>query len=292
MRKNRFLVVTVLSVAIVCTTTFVSCKKDKSEEPNITYTLTVLSNDNKMGTVTGSGSYTEGTEATLTATPASEACVFVKWSDGNTENPRTLTVTGNLELTATFGYAFVDLGLPSGVKWATCNVGASSPFDTGDYFAWGEVTPKHTYSWITYKWYKGADGVFSKYCTDDNYGVIDNKTTLDLTDDAAHVNMGGAWRIPTNEEVDELRNYCNWVWMKNIGGYMVTGVNGNAMFLPAAGYCENSNVSDIGVYGNYWSNSLNEENPTIAYYLGFRSTYTFKNSYNRCYGRSVRGVFK
>ena len=96
------------------------------------------------------------------------------------------------------GHAYVDLGLPSGLKWATCNVGATVSTDFGDYFAWGEVESKKNYSWDTYKYGNGRGGKFTKY-----NGIID-KTTLYLEDDAAHVNWGGAWRMPTEEDVKEL----------------------------------------------------------------------------------------
>ena len=161
MKKIKFLAAVCCMVAM----TFVSCKKDKTDEPKdptteqnggnqnedetpdpITYTLTVLSSDEAMGTVTDGGTYEEGTEVTITATPTSDGYAFVKWSDENTDNPRTLTVTGNLELTAIFDYAYVDLGLPSGLKWATCNVGADKPEGYGDYFAWGEVESKSPFA--------------------------------------------------------------------------------------------------------------------------------------------------
>ena len=295
MRKNRFLVVTVLSVAIVCTTTFVSCKKDKSEEPNITYTLTVLSNDNKMGTITGSGSYTEGTEATLTATPASEACVFVKWSDGNTENPRTLTVTENMELTATFGYAFVDLGLPSGVKWAACNVGATTPEGYGGYFAWGETETKDICNWSTYFDTTDGGSTFTEY-------TAGGKTMLDKKDDAAAVNMGGAWRMPTREEINELIANCTWTYTttyngKSVKGYVVTSqTNGNSIFLPAAGYQDQSAVGFVGSIGQYWTSNLYTASESKAWELWFNQSQTSKpikeEIGGRYVGRHVRAVMK
>ena len=97
----------------------------------------------------------------------------------------------------------VDLDLPSGIKWATCNVGAEKPEDYGNYYAWGEVLPKEDYSWATYKYTNGASAIFTKYCNNasqgDN-GFTDNKTTLEPEDDAAHVNWGGSWRMPTDAE--------------------------------------------------------------------------------------------
>ena len=131
------------------------------------------------------------------------------------------------------GYEYVDLGLPSGLKWATCNVGAEKPEDFGDYFAWGETTPKKQYDWRTYKYCKGTDRTLTKY-SDCNNGFID-KTVLDSESDAATVNWGGLWRMPTDVELTELREQCTWTWtiQNGVNGYNVTGPNGNSIFLPA-----------------------------------------------------------
>ncbi|MBR5532185.1 MAG: T9SS C-terminal target domain-containing protein, partial [Bacteroidales bacterium] len=128
---------------------------------------------------------------------------------------------------------YVDLGLPSGIKWATCNVGANSPEDYGDYFAWGETEPKDYYDWSTYKYCNGSYDIMTKYFTDSDYGTVDNKTTLELTDDAAHVNWGGNWRMPTKAEQDELRNTdnCTWEWttLNGVEGYkVISKKNGNS----------------------------------------------------------------
>ena len=109
------------------------------------------------------------------------------------------------------GHDWVDLGLPSGLKWAVCNVGADSPEGYGFYFAWGETETKSRYSWNTYKWCNGSYYTQTKYCTNSSYGTVDNKTTLDLSDDAARANWGGSWRMPTKAEQDELRNNCTWI---------------------------------------------------------------------------------
>ena len=102
------------------------------------------------------------------------------------------------------GHEYVDLGLPSGIKWATCNVGATTPEEYGDYFAWGETQPKDYYDWSTYKYCNGDEYSITKYCTRSTYGTVDIKTTLELSDDAARVNWGGKWRMPTIEEQKEL----------------------------------------------------------------------------------------
>ena len=200
--------------------------------------------------------------------------------------------TGNGTLN---GYEWVDLGLPSGLKWATCNVGASQPEEYGDYFAWGEVEPKDYYAWSTYKWCNGTSGTLTKYCNDSYYGYngfTDYKTTLDLSDDAANYNWGGGWRMPTYEEQDELYNNCSWEWITQNGVYgrKVTGPNGNSIFLPAAGYRNDSSLYNAGSSGIDWSSALNTYYPGSAYNLGFHSNYVGWGSSGRCFGFSVRPV--
>ncbi len=191
-------------------------------------------------------------------------------------------------------YKAVDLGLS--VKWATCNVGANSPEEYGDYFAWGEVKPKEQYGWSTYKYCKGTSGTMTKYCSNivlGYKGFTDKKTVLDPEDDAATVNWGGAWRMPTHEEQEELRNNCRWKWTKQNGvkGYKVIGPNGNSIFLPAAGYMEEGTLNDARSCGNYWSSSLYTFHPILASDEEFDSDYVgwgLGNSRN--YGQSVRPV--
>ena len=186
----------------------------------------------------------------------------------------------------------VDLGLPSGTLWADRNVGADSPEAYGDYFAWGETEPKSTYNWSTYKWCQGSNNTMTKYCTDSFYGTVDNKTVLDLEDDAAYVNMGADWRMPTYDELNELRNNCTWTWTSKKGtkGYKVTGPNGKSIFLPAAGYRNDSSLYDAGSYGDYWSASLNESYPYYAWYLYFYSSNYRVSNGDRCCGHIVRAV--
>ncbi len=193
------------------------------------------------------------------------------------------------------GYEWVDLGLPSGIKWASCNVGAEKPEDYGNYYAWGEVLPKEDYSWITYKYANGDYNKLTKYCNDaskgDN-GFTDNKTTLEPEDDAAHVNWGSNWRMPTDAEWQELQDNCTWTWttQNGINGYQVTSQkNSNSIFLPAAGYRNDASLYDVG-YGVYWSSSLDEGYPFVAWYLYFFSDYVDMNSRDRHYGLSVRPV--
>lgn len=189
------------------------------------------------------------------------------------------------------GHEYIDLGLS--VKWATMNVGASKAEEYGDYFAWGEIEPKDYYDWGTYKWCNGSASTLTKYNTSSSYGTVDNKTQLDLSDDAARVNWGGAWRMPTDAEWTELREQCTWTWITQNGVYgrkVTSKANGNSIFLPAAGYHCNSSLNNVDRYGYYWSSSLSEGNQRNACDANFDSSSVGRNGGNRCYGRSVRPV--
>ena len=183
----------------------------------------------------------------------------------------------------------VDLGLPSGLKWATCNVGASSPEQSGLYFAWGETTG-YTAEQVT-----SGVRVFNK----DVYNAgpaASISADLTLEQDAAHVNLGGNWRMPTKAEYQELLDNCNVVWTDDYNGTGVAGmvftskVNGKSVFFPAAGVCINSSVDIVGSYGDYWAASWDLS--SRAWRLRFDSESQNLNSYYRYYGHSVRGVFK
>ena len=170
-------------------------------------------------------------------------------------------------------HEYVDLGLPSGTLWATCNVGADSPEEYGDYFAWGETEPKDIYDWPYYKWahwvidtisdhyIKIVEETWFKYYfrnwTGNGHVEGDGKTVLDPEDDAAYVNWGSKWRMPTLEQFQELLDKCDWQWTKRNGvnGQLVTGPNGKSIFLPAAGGRTNRLYND-GICGYYWSRTL------------------------------------
>lgn len=192
------------------------------------------------------------------------------------------------------GYGYEDLGLS--VKWATCNVGANNPEDYGDYFEWGETTTKDTYNWITYKYCNGSSSTLTKYCNNSSYGsngFTDNKTQLELSDDAARANWGGAWRMPTDAEWTELREQCTWTWTTQNGVYgrkVTSKTNGNSIFLPAAGYRDYSSLIYAGSGGRYWSSSLGTDYPYYAWGVYFDSGDVDRSSGNRYYGRSVRPV--
>ena len=187
---------------------------------------------------------------------------------------------------------YVDLGLPSGTLWATMNVGASRPEDYGDYFAWGETEPKDYYDWSTYKWCNGSEYTLTKYCTDSRYGTVDGKTELDPEDDAAYLNWGDNWRIPTHDQVSELYMKCTWTWTtrNGVNGYSVTGPNGASLFLPAAGYCWLSRLESIGFESGYWSRTLDFRNPDEAYNMFFDLEYQYWGGNYRYKGFPVRAV--
>ena len=185
------------------------------------------------------------------------------------------------------GHEYVDLGLPSGLKWATCNVGAESLEGYGDYFAWGEVKPKEDYSWETYK-YEIEDNLIK-------YNGSDGKIVLDVEDDAATVNWGGNWRMPTTEEQQELFNNCTWTWttQNGVNGYNVTGPNGNSIFLPAAGCMDEGTLNFAGLGGAYWSSSLDIDDLGNAYYVYFFGLDDLDWEIDlRYYGLTVRPVCK
>lgn len=204
-------------------------------------------------------------------------------------------VSFNTLVGGTDGHAYVDLGLPSGLLWATCNVGAEAPEDYGDYFAWGETTPKDYYDWSTYQYCNGSYNTLTKYCNQSNYGYngfTDNLTALEPTDDAATANWGNGWRMPTVEEWQELldNTSCTWTTLGGVNGQLFTAANGNSLFLPAAGYRNDGSLYYVGGIGDYWSSSLYTSYPYRAWNLYFDSgNYSMSNN-SRCYGRSVRAV--
>ena len=190
------------------------------------------------------------------------------------------------------GHDYVDLGLPSGTKWATCNVGASKPWEYGGYYAWGETEPKENYDSSAYK------------CSSE--------------DDAAHANWGGKWRMPTRAQQEELLKECYWVWTKsynnsNVKGYIVykaknsddkgkkkSKKNGTPsssyslsdahIFLPAADFRIFDDLSYDGSYGYYWSSSLFSDCPDLAWCVKFNSDYVYGHNDYRYFGQSVRAV--
>lgn len=222
-------------------------------------------------------------------------------------NAKTITINkGSTTPSDSFnGHAYVDLGLTTDegktLYWATCNVGADKPEDYGLYFAWGETegytkdtSDGHLFKWVNYKYCDGTQNTMTKYCTNARYGQVDNKTVLELLDDAAHVNWGGQWRMPTNEEMGKLCKNCTWTWNDEKKGFKIVGTNGNSIFIPAAGYRGGTNkIGDEGEFGYYWTSSLSSgESNEMAFELYcFRPCGYQNSSISRRYtGEPVRAV--
>jgi hypothetical protein len=196
-------------------------------------------------------------------------------------------------------HEYVDLGLPSGTLWATCNVGAESPEDYGDYFAWGETKPKEDYDWFTYEYCEGFFNTLTKYCLQSDYGYRgfrDGKPELFPEDDAATENWGSEWQMPYQEQFEELINnsYTTTEWTKQNGIYgckITSKTNGKTIFLPAAGYWEGTSLGYVGSGGYYWSRTLDSYSYG-ALRLYFDSSDIETNGRLRCVGQSVRPVRK
>ena len=191
----------------------------------------------------------------------------------------------------------VDLGLS--VKWASWNLGASSPEEYGDYFAWGETEGKVVFDWTNYSLCNGSATSLTKYNTKSTYGTVDNKTTLESEDDAAHVKWGGSWRMPTDEEWKELRENCTWTWTSDyngtgVAGRIVTskkvGYTDKSIFLPATGYKYGTSHDHLGTGGEYWSATISKGSPHNAYCSDFSSSGVGYDLDKRCNGRTVRPV--
>ena len=198
----------------------------------------------------------------------------------------------------------IDLGIPSGLKWASFNLGATKPEEYGDYYAWGEKEPyyysydpllwkdgkENGYDFSSYKWCMGSFNTQTKYCSDPSYGYngfTDDKSVLEPEDDAAYMALGSRWRIPTDAEWTELRENCTWTWatQNNVNGFTVAGPNGNSIFLPAAGNLYYCDFYSAGFDGDYWSSSINTDKPYYAWGVNFYST-----NVNRYYNYRYRGL--
>lgn len=182
---------------------------------------------------------------------------------------------------------YVDLGLPSGLKWATCNLGASRPDEYGNYYSWGETETKDTCSWDNYV-FGGNEMDYSS-----KYNPTDHLNELLPSDDAATIALGSPWRMPTYEDIVELVNECSWRWttVNGVHGYTVTGPNGNSIFLPAAGRNDEGRLMYQGEVGNYWTSTLD----TSRYYSGRHlyfdnDEHSYIYPYRRYFGLTIRPV--
>lgn len=253
----------------------------------------------------------EGASLTATVTPLNATWREIIWSSSNTDiatvdhtgvvaavNTGTATITATTydggkiatcSVTVVAGEFIpqaVDLGLASGIKWANSNLCETgllgSPWEFGDYYAWGETEPYYSsrvpliwkdgktdgYTWTSYKWCSGSSDSLIKYNTSSSSGIVDNKTVLELDDDVANIKLGGSWRVPTDEEWNELCENCTWTWISRngVGGYIIIGPNEKSIFLPAAGRFINAGFWNNDA-GFYWSSSLLSANiplPDVA----------------------------
>ena len=269
---------------ITLNTTSLSLVED--ETADLVATISPKDADNRTVIWSSSnGSVAGVNNGKVTALKAGSTTITAKSDDGG------FTASCSVTVSQSDGHEAVDLGLS--VKWATCNVGASTPEGYGDHFAWGETSPKSEYTWSTYIWCDGSSSVMTKYNTSSYYGTIDHKTQLDLSDDAARANWGGKWRMPTKAEQDELQTDCTWTWttQNGINGHRVTSKkNGSSIFLPAAGICFGTAFTKTDSLGHYWSSTLEPGYSESAYFVCFGSDYLARHIGSRSLGLSVRPV--
>lgn len=270
--------------------------------PEMSVSIVLNCNPEEGGIVNGAGSYTIGSQCTVTAT-ANPTYTFVNWTENGTQVSSnatyTFTVSAERNLVANFTFSsigshnYVDLGLPSGLLWATCNVGATLPEEYGDRYAWGEIQPKDIYSGYNYKYSDGTNygynAQLTKYCTNSEYGYqgfVDGLTVLLPEDDAATVNWGVDWRTPTNEEWQELYQNTSYIWttQSDVYGMLFTSSNGNSLFLPAS--------PTANFRGIYWSSSLHTEYPHNAwdFRIYSNSSSCGMEKYYRYAGNPIRAV--
>lgn len=194
------------------------------------------------------------------------------------------------------GHEYVDLGLPSGTLWATCNIGADTAVEFGDYYAWGETEPKELYDWKSYEYGRFIHERYelNKYCTDSAYGLngfVDHLTVMEADDDVVRACWGEGWRMPTIKEWGELSQYTTgeWTSQNGVDGWLFTASNGNRLFLPAAGYWwDDAFNANLGLY---WSRTINKEFPYRAWGFHFNTdSGHLCGSSDRNRGQTVRAV--
>lgn len=245
---------------------------------------------------------------------------FLSLSDGISEiSSNIVRMKKGSYLPYVAGHSFVDLALPSKTLWATMNVGAITPEDFGDYYAWGEINQKDTFYWKNYKHciinnslpsnefnYNLGD-IITKYNNSGSYGNVDNKTALEPSDDAAYSSWGGIWKMPTADDWQELYNNCykDFTTQNGVNGCIFKSkINGNSLFIPAGGRYDVLKIVEDNAHSWYWSSSLLSQYPTSAYSFGFYNFYNeeyerietgFHNTYGnadqpRFFGLSIRPV--
>lgn len=238
----------------------------------------------------------------VTAIAAGTSVIAATATDGSGVKAECLVTVSSGSVPDPGEHAWVDLGLPSGTLWATCNIGANSPEECGDYFAWGETegynSGKMTFDSSTYKWCQGSYTTMTKYCTMSSYGCdgfTDGLRELLPEDDAATANWGSGWQMPNTSQLRELCNSSytttEWTTQNGVNGYKISSMsNGNSIFLPAAGDRESASLINAGNYGRYWSRSLSYSKSSCAYELRFYLGFINSEDHFRFYGRSVRPV--
>ena len=245
------------------------------------------SSDKTVATVTPVGE--------VTGVTAGSVLITATAADGGWTASCSVTVR---ESSSPFIPKAIDLGLPSGTKWATCNLGTTIPLGYGDYYAWGETATKDEYNWEAYIFSTEAQNTLTKYCNNAGYGFngfTDEKTVLEPEDDAAHVRLGDGWRIPLQEDWLELNTYCycKWLWINGTFCLQYTSsINGNQLLIPAGGKMEGNNGIEINTDGYYWSSSLYVDNPNRGYCMSFDDGLAFYSvSGFRYFGYSIRPVY-
>ena len=260
--------------------------------------LTLIEKDTEIVNITsGNDNYSvENSNPSVVTSSLSKNTIVVKSIQAGNA---TITVTDrksgqsksfNVKVLNANGHAYIDLGLPSGLKWATYNVGATRPEQYGDYYAWGEVTQKSVYNWKTYKWGRGSNTSLTKYINDSKYGIVDGKLKLDLSDDVAHMKWGGDWRMPTSEDFDELFKKCSKkrVKLNGVNVWQFIGPNGNSIYFPADGTRSEAVLLNTGILGNYWTSTGGGND--YATEVGSNTKEIWKGGLPRFYGVSVRPV--
>lgn len=225
-------------------------------------------------------------DGTLTALKKGNTTIRVKAEDGDFTAVCRVTVNDHYN-----NHDYVDLGLPSGIKWATMNIGATTSTGFGGYYSWGEISVKDDYTWPYYKFCSsGSSYMVTKYCLLEKFGKVDNKKVLDPEDDVAHVEWGGTWHMPDFDNILELIEKCSWKWtsVDGVSGYKVTGPNGNIVFFPASRGKIAYNI--FPAPGSYWTRTLSENYNHQALMLSFSEEHVAYYAQDRSDGYTVRAV--